>query len=365
DGADLATAGQDGAIRLWDAVQGTLLEQFDASPGSIAALRFTRGGAALVSGGGSPFRMIEWNPVDGTRTRNLTAFASAVNRVVYSDDSRWVAVAVTFDQKVEVFDAKSGQRLHSWKTGTETDDVAFSPDNRLVALPGANDTVVIRRLADGKKIRTLVGHQENVVGLKFSHDGSLLASGSFFPGTVRLWKTADWSQVEVIQGGSDLGAFGPFESISFSPDDTLLGTVAEAAPIVIRRADQFVVARPPVLSRAATFSPDGRSYVVGGDVDGQGVQVFETQGWTSTQTLPTGASDIAFSADGRRLLAAQVDGLRVWRTADWTVVDTWDQELGDPQSGQGVLAVAFEPDGARFAYGRADATLVVARNPKP
>jgi len=54
--------------------------------------------------------------------------------------------------------------------------------------------------------------------------------------------------------------------------------------------------------------------------------------------------------------------LRTWRTADWTKVITYDQELGYTGSVYGVQTVAIAPDGGRFAYGRYDATLVVAKN---
>jgi WD40 repeat protein len=365
DGQDLATGGADGTIRLWDLAQGTLVRQFAPAGTAIASLRFTGAGTRLLSGGEFPSRLEEWNPADGARTRVLSRLASSVGRVVTSRDASLVAVAATFDQRVDVFRAANGRRLYSWNTGTEASDVAFSPARGLVALPGAGNTVVIRRLSDGAKVHTLVGHAENVVGLAFSHDGKLLASGSYFPGSIRLWRTSDWRQVRVIQGSSALGAFGPFVSFSFSPDDTLLGTVAEAAPLVVRVSDGGVVARPESLSRAAAFSPDGRLYVASGMAGFDEVRIFRTSDWTMAATLATGANDIAFSADGTRLLAAQLDALRMWRTSDWTVAKSYDQELGYAGSGLGVQAVALSPDDAFLAYGRDDATLVVARNPHP
>jgi WD40 repeat protein len=365
DARSLATGGTDGTIRLWDTARGTLIREFAPAGGTIAALRFAADGTRLLSGSGQPSRIEEWDPAEGTPSRVLSRLAAAVGKVTISQDAALVAIAATSDQRVDVFRAANGRRLHAWRTGTDTGDVAFSPTGGLVALPGADNTVVIRRLSDGRKVQTLVGHAENVVGLAFSHDGTLLASGSFFPGSIRLWRTSDWQPVQVISGGTGLGAFGPFVSLGFSPDDTLLGTVAEGAPLVLRVSDGTVVARPESISRAAAFSPDGRLLAASGSADFDEVRIFRTSDWTLSATLATGANDIAFSADGARLLAAQFDALRLWRTSDWAAVETIDQELGYTGDGLGVQAVALSPDGALLGYGRADATLVMARTPRP
>jgi WD40 repeat protein len=202
-----------------------------------------------------------------------------VNKVAYSPDAALIAIAASRDQKVEVFDAADGRRRFAWKTHVDAQDVALSPTQALVAMPGPDNTVVIRRLEDGKKIHTLVGHVDPVVGLGFSHDGALLASGSFFPGTIRLWRTSDWSLVREIEAGFELGAFGPFVSFSFSPDDQLLGTIAEGAPVVIRVSDGSAAAHLPGISRNATFSPDGQLYVTSGGENQDEVRIFRVSDW--------------------------------------------------------------------------------------
>lgn len=363
DGADLATGGLDATIRLWDAAHGTPVRQFAQSAGNVTSLRYADGGRILLSGSGSRSRIERWNPADAGRRPGVTRLAASVAKVAYAPDATLVAIAASVDQKVHVFDAANGRRRFSWNTRVDTRDVAFSPTEPLVAMPGPDNTVLVRRLSDGAQVRRLAGHAENVVGLAFSHDGALLASGSFFPGAIRLWRTSDWSLVREIKGGVELGAFGPFESFTFSPDDQLLGTIAEGAPLVVRTADGGVAAQPDGISRAAAFSPDGRLFVTSGSDNQDEVRIFRVGDWTLAGTLPTAAYGVAFSPDGQRLLAAHVDALRLWRTSDWTIVEAYDQELGYSGSGLGVQTATFAPDGARFAYGRDDATLAVARNP--
>jgi len=50
--------------------------------------------------------------------------------------------------------------------------------------------------------------------------------------------------------------------------------------------------------------------------------------------------------------------LKLWRVSDGQQVRVYDEEMGT-----GVWTLAYSPDGTRFAYGRMDATVVMARNP--
>jgi WD40 repeat protein len=63
--------------------------------------------------------------------------------------------------------------------------VAFSPDGRLLASCGSDNTVRLWDPATGTQQRILTGHTGSVHGVAFSPDGRLLASCG--DKTVRLW----------------------------------------------------------------------------------------------------------------------------------------------------------------------------------
>jgi hypothetical protein len=65
-------------------------------------------------------------------------------------------------------------------------DLAFSPDSRLLAIPGADNDLRIWDLSDNRAVLTLRGHGARVLAVAFSRDGRRLASTSE-DGTVRVW----------------------------------------------------------------------------------------------------------------------------------------------------------------------------------
>ena len=64
--------------------------------------------------------------------------------------------------------------------------VAFSPDGQLLASASVDNTVRLWRVADGRLLRTMKGHDRSVTSVAFSPDGRLLASASWDK-TVLLW----------------------------------------------------------------------------------------------------------------------------------------------------------------------------------
>ena len=74
--------------------------------------------------------------------------------------------------------------------------VAFSPDGKLLASVGDNDsTIKLWDVATGKERATLKGHKHDVMSVAYSPDGKTLASGSADK-TIKLW------DVPVVQAGN-------------------------------------------------------------------------------------------------------------------------------------------------------------------
>ena len=68
----------------------------------------------------------------------------------------------------------------------QSSSIVFSPDGKILASGGWDNTIKLWDIATGKVISTLTGHQGRIWSVAFSPDGKTLVSGSE-DRTIRLW----------------------------------------------------------------------------------------------------------------------------------------------------------------------------------
>ncbi|MCE2414458.1 caspase family protein [Candidatus Poribacteria bacterium] len=283
--------------------------------------------------------------------------------------------------------------------GASVYTVTFSPDGKLLASGGDDNTVILWDVADWSEREAFIQHSKAVTSVAFSPDGKLLASASL-DGYVRLWHVSaegrrislrHGSWVEsvafspdgktLVSGGEDQegsvilwdvrqkrdiatfsGHGGLVESVSFSPDGQMLASSARDNTIKLwdiegERIHETLSGHSSVV-HAVAFSPNGETLASSSRDNtiklwqvssGENLATFEIQ-----NNLYVYAESIAFSPDGQLLAAACVDyTVKLWDVVKHREVATLTGHHG------GVTSVAFSPDGRTLASGSRDRTVLL------
>ena len=273
-----------------------------------------------------------------------------VGRIAYSSNvnDTWIAVASHIG--IWIYDAATLQVRDLLRTPPNLPIMRSSPDGSILAAPGfENGSVKLWNVSTGTLQKTLTGHLERVTRMRFSPDGSILATGSE-DRTVRLWDVATGTLHDTFEGD-----FRSVYNMRFSPDGSILAAAFDDG---VRLWDVATGALRNASTGHTTaflqvhFSPDGDTLTTwSADRWGENgnVRLWDVATGTlrNTSAVPAGTVyNMRFSPDGSILATGNWDGnVHLWDVATGTLRDTFNG------NNYPVQVMRFSPDGSILATG--------------
>lgn len=142
---------------------------------AVTAMAVASDGKVFASGGNDQ-RVILWDVKSG-RERAVLDQRAAITNLAFSPDGSMLAV-VLVDHGVRVYElATGGMRTTLWGHDRPVEDVVFHPSGDYAATASRDASVCMWSLMDGSLKHRLRRHQSAVKSVRFSPDGKTLASG--------------------------------------------------------------------------------------------------------------------------------------------------------------------------------------------
>ncbi|HEY4000449.1 MAG TPA: protein kinase [Candidatus Xenobia bacterium] len=257
DGQRVAGGALDGSIRIWHVPSGQPVTPVLRHGRRVLSVAFSPDGRELLSASDDHTAQV-WDATTGALRLTVRHHDRVMSAVFSPDGTRFLTASR--DRTAQQWDARTGRPLGAaLRSAGRLESAAYSPEGRHVVTTSDDGTARL----DG---RIMMHHDDIVNGAWFSPDGTRLATASR-DGTARIWAVSDGRPLTPPLRHGDW-----VWTARWSPDGRFLVTASrDRTAQVWDAATGTPVGEPlPHPDRVATaeFSPDGRRILTAAD-DGQ------------------------------------------------------------------------------------------------
>ncbi len=240
DGQRLASAGFDGTARVWETRTGQEIHALAADHGARWCLAWSPDGTTLAVGSqDGTIQLAEGFPGRPTVRQFVANFdvswsghaaRGGVRTLAWSPRGDRLASG-GWDKLVKIWDPTRGVEMQRLTGHTRTVvSLAWSPDGQQIVTGEGSGHMQIWDPQTGRKIQRLRGHDDVVDAVRWSPDGTRIASAGL-DNSVRLWNPRTGQEAFVLRGKS-----GMFHDLSWSRDGTQLAAASSDGDVWIWRA---------------------------------------------------------------------------------------------------------------------------------
>ncbi|MEI2582248.1 WD40 repeat domain-containing protein [Scytonema sp. PRP1] len=314
DGKTLAAGNEDGSIKLWSLSNEQLPTLKLDDKASINSFSFSPDGKTIALGG---FQNVTIWSLDGQKLQTFevapntpqSESSGKVYSLSFSPDGK--SLAASANNIIQLWSLENGKEF--WKRPESGENysssftsVSFSPDGK-IATPGGGKSLKLFSL-DGKELKTLT-LKEYSRDFSFSPDGKTLAVPNN-DNTIERWRTADGKPLrslglaaKIIQGGRVQST-----SVSFSPDSKILASGSGNGIIRLWNLENGEVIRQlnghTDNINSVNFSPDK---VLASGSDDDTIRLWSLNGTELDKIEGYKRSRAYFSPDGKTLAVVSDD----------------------------------------------------------
>ncbi len=354
DGAMLAVVAKDGALRLWSLADARLLatlsRQTEGQTKWVNDVRFLPDGRRILTVG-SDLTLRLWDARSHEALQVLHGHAAPIQALAVSQDGAR-AWSGDGDGRLLAWDLPALEpSSEAWASATDPYEVAFHAGSRRAATAHWGGEIRVRDSDSGREIASWKGHEESGVRVRWSPDGTRLATTGN-DGRVVLWDAASRTVVRELAATSG----GQITTVAFHPSGSHVAAPTAAGVVTLWSVPggDSVAALDVGPGRVwqVAFSPDGRMLAAAGGDGAVRVWDWRTRRPIARLAGHRGTVSLAWRPDGRALATGGSDRrIRIWDAARGTVLDEFPTQLA------GVGSLAWSPDGHRLAGGLGNNTV--------